>query len=183
MDSLTNNTSVAFAIERISDGKVLLFPADAQQGNWLSWHGHRWQTAQGGEVTASDLLRRAVFYKTGHHGSHNATAKGKGLELMDQEDELVAFIPVDRKVALGRNPQGSWKMPARPLYGRLLEKCQGRVARSDIGWAADADKAKDKATEKEFQGLGNQGQWTQWGKKQQSAKVKVKPSFIDCTIA
>ena len=38
LDSATNNSSLALAFERISDGKVLLFPGDAQQGNWLSWH-------------------------------------------------------------------------------------------------------------------------------------------------
>ena len=38
LDSATNNTSLVLAIERIADGKVLLFPADAQEGNWLSWH-------------------------------------------------------------------------------------------------------------------------------------------------
>src|SRR5271165_6962375 len=38
LDKFTNNTSLAIAIERIADGKVLLFPGDAQEGNWLSWH-------------------------------------------------------------------------------------------------------------------------------------------------
>ena len=38
LDSATNNTSLVLAIERIADGKVLLFPGDAQQGNWRSWH-------------------------------------------------------------------------------------------------------------------------------------------------
>ena len=28
----------------------------------------------------------AVFYKVGHHGSHNGTARGKGLELMQRAD-------------------------------------------------------------------------------------------------
>jgi hypothetical protein len=35
LDNLTNNTSLVLAFERIADGKVLLFPADAQEGNWL----------------------------------------------------------------------------------------------------------------------------------------------------
>ena len=84
LDSLTNNTSLALAIERIADGRVLLFPADAQQGNWLSWHKLEWQRERrrrGGRpatVTAADLLDRTVFYKVGHHGSHNATAKRRG---------------------------------------------------------------------------------------------------------
>ena len=40
----TNNTSLALAFELIEKGrvgKVLLFPADAQVGNWLSWHGEK----------------------------------------------------------------------------------------------------------------------------------------------
>ena len=37
LDKFTNNTSLVLAIERIADGKVLLFPGDAQEGNWLSW--------------------------------------------------------------------------------------------------------------------------------------------------
>ena len=41
LDSVTNNTSLVLAIERIADGKVLLFPADAQEGNWLSWHDEK----------------------------------------------------------------------------------------------------------------------------------------------
>src|SRR4029077_9484798 len=171
LDSSTNNTSLALAIERISDGKVLLFPADAQQGNWLSWHGDKmvWQVQEGGrkrEVKIGDLLARTVFYKVGHHSSHNATAKAKGLELMTQEDELTAFIPVDRAVALTRNPKGSWKMPARNLYLRLLQKCQGRVMRSDRGWADDASNAADKSVEKEFVGMGTAADWKNWHKAQ-----------------
>ncbi len=45
LDSFTNNTSLVLAIERVSDGKVLLFPGDAQEGNWVSWHDpkNKWQ--------------------------------------------------------------------------------------------------------------------------------------------
>src|SRR5215467_13429460 len=123
LDNLSNNTSRALATERIADGKVLLFPTDAQQGNWLSWHdpNMKWTVGTGTsarEVIAKQLLARTVFYKVGHHSSHNATAKAKGLELMEAEDELTAFIPVDRAVALKRNPPGSWKMPAAVLYRR-----------------------------------------------------------------
>src|SRR6185503_466635 len=80
LDNVTNNTSLAIAIERIADGKVLLFPADAQQGNWLSWQGDavKWTVKDGEKervVKAKDLLARTVFYKVGHHASHNATAK------------------------------------------------------------------------------------------------------------
>ena len=37
LDSDTNNTSLVLAIQ-LADGRVLLFPGDAQVGNWESWH-------------------------------------------------------------------------------------------------------------------------------------------------
>jgi hypothetical protein len=188
LDSATNNTSLALAIERVSDGKVLLFPADAQQGNWLSWHDPAmvWVVKDGTQtttLTATDLLARTVFYKVGHHSSHNATAKAKGLELMKLADELVAFIPVDRAVALKRNPKNSWKMPALALYRRLLEKCGGRVLRSDIGWAADASQAKDKKTEQEFVGMATPAEWRTWEKAQAAARhVSLTPLYSDYVL-
>lgn len=193
LDNLTNNTSLALAVERVADGKVLLFPADAQEGSWLSWHddGLTWTVADAAglkkKVTAADLLRRTVFLKVGHHASHNATARAKGLELMKQNrNELTAFIPVDREIALGRNPQGSWKMPARPLYRRLLELCEGRVARSDLGWADDATAAENPDVEKEFEDLATPEEWNDWRASQLAAKrakkVQVHPNFIDYTL-
>jgi hypothetical protein len=185
LDKFTNNTSLVIAIERIGDGKVLLFPGDAQEGNWLSWHGLsvKWQvTGADGKATnvvAKDLLARTVFYKVGHHSSHNATAKAKGLEMMTSQAELTAFIPVDHQVALGRSPAGTWKMPARQLYRRLLENCQGRVVRSDIGWAANV-KTGTRGTESEFAGLGTDAEWSAWTKAQQAAtKVQIGPTYID----
>jgi hypothetical protein len=141
LDSQTNNTSLVMAIEMVDDGRVLLFPADAQLGNWLSWHDQEvaW-TIAGADgtsrvVTASDLLRRTVFYKVGHHSSHNATINAQGLELMASRD-LVAMIPVDATVAGNKH----WKMPATALYRRLLEKTSGRVLRSDALWPNEADR-------------------------------------------
>jgi hypothetical protein len=187
LDNLTNNTSLALAIERIADGKVLLFPADAQEGSWLSWHDPKlnWTvTDESGTkrtVTAADLLSRTVFYKVGHHGSHNATAKGKGLELMTRQDELVAFIPVDRALALNRNPKDSWQMPARPLYKELLKRCQGRVVRADVGWAAAAVKDNANKVEEMFIGMEDADQWDDYAKHQLAAKhVDVtNPLFVD----
>jgi hypothetical protein len=190
LDTATNNTSLALAIERISDGKVLLFPADAQEGNWLSWHDPKltWTvkdaTGKDVPITATDLLNRTVFYKVGHHSSHNATAKAKGLELMQQEQELVAFIPVDRAVALKRNPPGAWKMPAAALYRRLLEKCQGRVVRSDTGWADDAGNAQNKPVETEFTGVATPAEWTKWKKAQSAAtNVAVFANHVDYELS
>jgi hypothetical protein len=185
LDSFTNNTSLVLAIERIADGKVLLFPGDAQEGNWLSWQASSisWQinmpNGKTCTVTAKDLLARTVFYKVGHHSSHNATAKAKGLEMMTSQSELTAFIPVDRRVALGRSPAGTWKMPARQLYRALLDKCQGRVVRSDTGWASDVAQGT-KGVEAEFAALGTQPEWLTWTKSQQAAaRVQIAADHID----
>ena len=185
LDQFTNNTSLVLAIERVADGKVLLFPGDAQEGNWVSWQDPsiKWDTKRpdGTAVTvaAKDLLARTVFYKVGHHSSHNATAKAKGLEMMTTQAELTAFIPVDRQVALGRSPAGTWKMPARQLYRALLDKCQGRVLRSDIGWAANV-KDGTKGTEAEFVGLGTDAEWSAWTKSQQAAtRVQIDTTHVD----
>ncbi|ESY75471.1 hypothetical protein X741_34730 [Mesorhizobium sp. LNHC229A00] len=95
LDSATNNTSLVLAIE-FGDGDVLLFAADAQVGNWLSWQGLSWQVKDK-TVTGPDLLARTVFYKVGHHGSHNATLRQAGLELMSKLK--IAAIPVDHEMA------------------------------------------------------------------------------------
>lgn len=181
LDKMTNNSSLALAIERIADGKVLLFPADAQQGNWLSWHGLKWKVpGKSQPVGVEDLLRRTVFYKVGHHASHNATLRDKGLELMPP-GELTAFIPVDREIALSRNPKGSWQMPAFHLYRRLLEICEGRVARSDLGWASPPEEGD--GVEEEFSSLATEEEWQSWASTQQEAEklgqVRVRPEYID----
>jgi glyoxylase-like metal-dependent hydrolase (beta-lactamase superfamily II) len=130
LDSDTNNTSLVFAIEIPETGKVLLFAADAQVGNWLSWHDVQWKFWDGeAEQTlkASDLLNRTVFYKVGHHGSHNATLREKGLEMMISPD-LCAMIPVDVEMARKKK----WmEMPLDTLLARLREKTGGRVAKAD----------------------------------------------------
>jgi hypothetical protein len=134
LDSDTNNTSLVLAIELVESGRVLLFPGDAQVGNWLSWHElPGWRVSDGSgrrkRVTTEDLLRRTVLYKVGHHGSHNATLRGKGLEMMTSP-ELAAMIPVDEKLALSQKPH-EWKMPFQPLYDALQKRTRGRVLRGD----------------------------------------------------
>jgi len=96
LDSMTNNTSLVLAID-LDDVGVLLFAADAQVGNWLTWSDCKWRVG-GKPVTGPDLLARTVYYKVGHHGSHNATLKAGGLERMTALD--VAVIPVDHAMAL-----------------------------------------------------------------------------------
>ena len=124
LDSATNNTSLVLAIE-LGNSDVLLFAADAQVGAWLSWQGLSWKVG-GKVVTAVDLLRRTVLYKTGHHGSHNATLQEKGLETM--ENLKVALIPVDRAMALKK---GWRQMPLENLEKRLNEITKGCVLRID----------------------------------------------------
>jgi hypothetical protein len=136
LDADTNNTSLALAIELLPSGKVLLFPADAQAGNWLSWHGHAWhhENELDGRLTVADLLRRTVVYKVGHHASHNATLRERGLEVMESP-ELVALLSVDEETARKPKegcPEG-WDMPFPPLLARLTQKTRGRVVRSDTG--------------------------------------------------
>jgi hypothetical protein len=124
LDSLTNNTSLVLAIE-LADGDVLLFAADAQVGNWLSWQGLEWEVA-GKKVTGPDLLKRTIFYKVGHHGSHNATLRDKGLEQMEKLS--VAMIPVDEAMAKKKH----WDhMPLDELVAALNEKAKGLVLRVD----------------------------------------------------
>lgn len=126
LDGDTNNTSLALAFE-LGDGRVLLFPADAQVGNWLSWQDYTW-TVNAKSIRADDLLARTVLYKVGHHGSHNATLKDDGLEKMKHRD-LVALVPVNKPMA----EKKKWKMPFAPLYQRLKERARGRVVLADAG--------------------------------------------------
>ncbi|UUZ53612.1 MBL fold metallo-hydrolase [Massilia sp. H-1] len=130
LDSHTNNTCLVLAFEFTDTGEVMLFPADAQVGNWMSWQDLRWnvKTATGTqEITAPDLISRTVFYKVGHHGSHNATLRTLGLEQMTSE-ELVAFIPVSKEEAQKNRWMG---MPFNPLVKRLGEKTYGRLLVAD----------------------------------------------------
>ena len=131
-DDHVNNTSLVLAFELGENGPVLLFPGDAQVGNWLSWHELK---SNGGSLTAQSLLNRTVLYKVGHHASHNATLKDLGLKMMTDTSQLVAMIPVDEDEAhkpKGRNKDG-WAMPYDKLLADLLVRTEGRVLRADKG--------------------------------------------------
>jgi hypothetical protein len=118
LQSYTNNTSLVLALELGDAGKgdVLLFAADAQVGNWESWQA--WTCdANGVKVTGPDLLKRTIFYKVGHHGSHNATLKGHGVEQM--KNLQAAIIPVDEEEAKKKR----WgRMPLPDLIAALEHK-------------------------------------------------------------
>ncbi|MGE0725526.1 MAG: hypothetical protein AB7O45_14205, partial [Alphaproteobacteria bacterium] len=143
LDAATNNTSLVLALElppRVVDGEsvrdVLLFAADAQVGNWLSWQDLEW-TAGERMVTGPDLLARTILYKVGHHGSHNATLREKGLEQMTRLQ--YAMIPVDATFA--RETKGWDAMPLTDIVDRLGEITggnRGAVLRADMPAPRDA---------------------------------------------
>ncbi|HTE33040.1 MAG TPA: hypothetical protein VK666_21805, partial [Chryseolinea sp.] len=143
--SLTNNTSLAMAIEFTASEKVMLLPADAQSGNWMSWHKPdvmKDLKLKGGKDTV-ELLKNTVFYKVGHHGSHNGTASLSGLDLINSAD-LVAMMPlVQDKVP--KEWGGADNFPAKALYNVLIDKTKGRIIRTDEGIvkSARAKKLRD----------------------------------------
>ena len=162
LDSDTNNTSLVLAFE-LPDRSVLLFPGDAQVGNWLSWEPLEWTVRESGAkrvVTSRELLARTVLYKVGHHGSHNATLREKGLELMTSPD-LTALLPVNREMAKTKE----WNMPFPKLYGALRQKTRGRILDVDLGAAT-----RKPATLTD-------DEWRRFRK-----RTIVKPFWIDYTI-
>lgn len=132
----TNNVSLVLAFDIPGSDRMLLFPGDAQVGNWLSWHTiDQWRFRDGAapirppaandeQTLMENLLGRVSFYKVGHHGSHNATIAEKGLEAMTRED-LVAFVPVSVPVA--QDLMGYCPMPFYPVLRALQKKTKGRV--------------------------------------------------------
>lgn len=130
LDSRTNNTSLVLAIEIVSSGKVLLFAADAQVGNWKGWAEHTFSPPGAAPVEVADLLARTVLYKVGHHGSRNATRGPGGLEAMTSPN-LAAFIPTDETMA---RKVGWSDIPAEKLLRRLEQKTEGRIVQSDSAW-------------------------------------------------
>lgn len=165
LDGAINNTSLVLAIELEESGKVLLFPGDAQVGSWLSWHEHQWKVTRDGKtltVTAEDLLNNTVLYKVSHHGSHNATIKDQGLEMMTHPD-LVAMIPEKEKSYPG--------ILYEPLFDRLTELCKGRVLVS-----ADVDHPPEDLVKKRPPQL-SAAEWKSF-----KDDLAVEPVYIEFTV-
>jgi len=111
LDSVRNNTSLVILFR--FQGKSLLFPGDAQWGNWQSWIG---------TDSARQLLSEVDFFKVAHHGSENATPVDVVRAL--KEGGLVAMVPTQVK------PFPT--IPRMPLLKELEAHCAGQVAvRSD----------------------------------------------------
>jgi hypothetical protein len=139
LNDYTNNSSLVLAIELVESGKVLLFAADAQTGNWASWKDIKWADGHPG---TRDLLQRTVFYKVGHHASHNATLV-EAFEEMGGDD-LCALIPVHKQDPNITKKNG-WKMPAKALFKRLKERTGGRVLQMDNVNPTECDPAEPSA--------------------------------------
>jgi len=135
MNSDTNNASLVLAFELGRNGKVLLFAADAQRGNWSSWSTASWKDVDGKTITSRELLSRTTLYKVGHHGSHNATLHGTtdsdyaNLEWFGQKgDEFLAMIPAVREWA---TTKAHWDHPLKSIKDAVTQKARGRVLQTD----------------------------------------------------
>jgi len=115
LDHAINNTSVVALMS--FGGYNLLFPGDAQWGNWY-W-------AEEKEDLLA-LLGSIGFYKVAHHGSFNATPKD-ALEAMPQDGhDGRAFVAM---VSTQSKPWPS--IPRIPLISALKEKTRDKLVRSD----------------------------------------------------
>lgn len=125
INSITNNLSLALAIEFEESGKIALFPGDAEYGSWASWHDLKWseKSRNKSRPFMEDLLNRTVFYKVAHHLSHNGTAKKLGMEMMTSP-ELTAMATLDYDVISSK-----WltTMPNQGLIQDLVRSTSGRL--------------------------------------------------------
>jgi len=134
INGYTNNVSLVLALELPKSKKVLLFVGDAQVGNWLSWHEiTSFKDSANKDISMQALFGKTILYKVGHHGSHNATLRQKGLELMTHPD-LVAMLPVDAERA---TKLGYGEMPLESLQAAIRERAGGRLLRLDKPWQND----------------------------------------------
>lgn len=126
VDNYLNNTSLSLLLQY--RGKTLLFPGDAQWGNWMSWQSD-WES----------VLGSVDFYKVGHHGSHNATPHG-ALDLMGAKG-VAAMASTDTVKSFNR---GHFPVPYPKLVSAVKKQVKNRYAQSD---ELDAVKAPFKAKE------------------------------------
>ena len=109
LDAAVNGTSLMLMFE--IGRAFLLFSGDAQWGTW---------NAVRSDEASAELLRKTVFYKVGHHGSHNATPRAFVEEDLSHPRAMVSTRSL---------PQWSL-IPKKELMAALAEK-SGAVVRSD----------------------------------------------------
>ena len=110
LDQAVNGTSLMLVFE-MGDA-WLLFPGDAQWGTW---------NAALKDPAARALLSKTVFYKVGHHGSHNATPK----EFVEN------VLPSGFSAMVSTRPIAMWKNIPKPELLNALVKKSPRLVRSD----------------------------------------------------
>jgi hypothetical protein len=110
LDQAKNNTSLVTLLTY--RGQRMLFPGDAQWGNWKFWLE---------QPEADAILSGLTFVKIAHHGSQNATPKS-ALERMSK-GKFAAMVSTQNV---------PWEsIPRMPLMDRLLEQTNSRAVRSD----------------------------------------------------
>jgi beta-lactamase superfamily II metal-dependent hydrolase len=120
LDQAKNNTSLATILT--FRGQNLLFPGDAQYGNWKSWLD---------QDDAEAILSSITFFKVAHHGSHNATPK-----------DALERMTTGNFAAMVSTQNVPWdSIPRLPLMTRLGEQTENRVVRSDSLALKDRPKA------------------------------------------
>jgi glyoxylase-like metal-dependent hydrolase (beta-lactamase superfamily II) len=110
IDQARNNESIVALLT--FRGQYLLFPGDAEYGNWRWWLDN---------LQPEETLPQVTFFKVAHHGSVNATPVD-ALEKMSQ----------GKFAAMVSTQSTPWpSIPCVPLMARLNTKTQQRVVRSD----------------------------------------------------
>lgn len=138
LDKLLNNTSIVALFTW--HGKQLLFPGDAQYGDWISWY----------KDSGPDLLSNISFYKVSHHGSFNATPKG-----------AVEEMPEKKFAAMMSTQNSPWpSIPREGLVEALQQRTGGAFARADSIAVPGAPNCSDE-TPGEFH-TGNQKKDEYW---------------------
>ena len=105
LDRGVNNTSLVLAFEFTDTGRVVLFPGDAQVGNWLSWQPLKWtgrnEGGQGGRPFGADRLSQGRPSRQPERDASAARARA------DDQRRSVGLHPDQRsrceKSRLGRN--------------------------------------------------------------------------------
>jgi len=113
VDNYLNNTSLCLLLQY--KGKKLLFPGDAQWGNWQSW-----------QADWDEILGDISFYKVGHHGSHNATPH-EALGKMTSKS-VAAMASTDTVTSFNR---GKFPVPYTKLVTAVKKQVGNRYVQSD----------------------------------------------------
>jgi hypothetical protein len=153
LDDAVNNTSlvVHFSLR----GKNLLFPGDAQWGNWLSWMYDGGDTARGLAARCRSMLAGLDFLKVAHHGSVNATPT-----------EVVANLASTATVMCSTHPTETYpQVPLPKLIEELDARTDRRLALSDQIDVAGNDRAHKSLRKRAL-----------------SSSFKRGPFWIDCTV-